>query len=431
MKRILIIGLTLLLGLSATAQTTFEEIKENPLKAGGVYFAYPTTQTSPTKPPKGYKPFHISHYGRHGSRYLINEKDYRNVLNAFEKADSAGALTPLGKDVLGRLREVMKEGEGRNGDLSPLGVRQHRGIAERMFADYPEVFKGETPVTARSTVVIRCVLSMDAFCERLKELNPKLKTDRESSDKYMYYLNYHSPESMAYTSDGWKTAYQKFEQEHVKTDRIISTLFADDDYVYNNITPADLVRGLYWIAVDMQDMETPVEFMDLFTDEELFDLWQCVNYRFYVCDGNYPGNGGLLLDNAKPLLNNIIETAEEAIASPQPSVALRFGHDGNLIPLAGLLRLEDCYYSEQDPQQFYAAFSDFKVAPMAGNVQLVFFRNEKNPADVLVKFLHNEKEVHIPIPTDNFPFYRWDDVRRFYQERVMPAPGGNYERVTK
>lgn len=421
--------LLLLLPLVALAQTSFEEIQQNPLKAGGVYYAYPVSKTTPTAPPKGYKPFHISHYGRHGSRYLISDKDYLWVADALRDADKAGKLTPKGKDVLARLDTVMLESDGMSGALTPLGVRQHRGIAERMYRDYPEVFKGKTPVSARSTTVVRCVLSMDAFVERLKELNPALKTTRESNDRYMSYLNYHSPESNAFTGDdnGWKVRYRKFEDAHVNPDRLMAELFTDPQYVLNRVKSADLMWGLYWIAVDMQDMETPISFMNLFTAEELFDLWQCVNYRFYVCDGNYAGNGGLLLDNAKPLLRNIIATADTAIASGRPSVALRFGHDGNLIPLAGLLRLEGCCESVSDPDKFYEAFSDFKVAPMAGNVQMIFFRNPKKPDDVLVKFLHNELEKAIPIETDIFPFYHWNDVRRFYLDTVMNAPGGNYE----
>jgi len=67
--------------------------------------------------------------------------------------------------------------------------------------------------------------------------------------------------------------------------------------------------GLYWITVGMQDVETQLSFTDLFTQDELFDLWQSFNYRFYVCDGSYAGNDGMLVDNAKPLLRNIITSA--------------------------------------------------------------------------------------------------------------------------
>ncbi len=34
--------------------------------------------------------------------------------------------------------------------------------------------------------------------------------------------------------------------------------------------------------------------------------------------------------------------------------------------------------------------------------------------DIILKVLHNETEVHIPVQTDIFPFYRWTDVRAYY-----------------
>ncbi len=403
--------------LPAVAQTSPQEIAENPLKAGGVYFAYPTTKTAPTAPPKGYKPFHISHYGRHGSRYLISDRDYQWVAALLHRADSAAALTPLGRDVMLRLDTLMIETDGRGGDLTPLGRRQHRGIAERMAADYPEVFRGNTVVDARSTLVPRCILSMDAFCERLKEINPRLRTRRDASQKYMDTLCYHSPESNAWKNGDWTIEYDNFERRHIHPDRLIASLFSDSDWVAKNVRPNDLMWGLYWIAADMQNVETPGSFFELFTPEELFDVWQCINYRFYAGDGNYPGNHGLEVDNAKNLLTNIIATADTAILSPNPSVALRFGHDGNLIPLAAILNLKDCDLQESDPDKFYQAFADFKIAPMAGNIQLIFFRSPKEK-EVLVKFLHNEQEIAIPVATETFPFYPWSAVREYYMQKI-------------
>lgn len=413
-----ILILTLTVQLSVFSQTTKEEVFENIEKAGGVYYAYPVKETVNTPVPKGYEPFYISHYGRHGSRYLISDNDYEWVIKLMKNAHDNKALTPLGEDVLVRLNNIYTEAEGRGGDLSPLGVRQHRGIAERMFKNYPQVFKGETEISARSTIVVRCVLSMDAFCERLKELNPDLKITREASNRYMKYLNYHSPESNKFTApDGpWREEYRKFEEAHTRPERLVSSLFCDKDYVTKRVNPKEVMWGLYWIAVDMQNMETPVSFMDIFEKQELFDLWQAFNYRFYVCDGNYKGNNGMMLANAKPQLRNIIETADEVIAGNKNGVTLRFGHDGNLIPLVGLLRLKDCYNSVSDPYEFYKNFSDFKISPMAGNIQIIFFRNKKDSSDVIVKFLHNEKETSIPVKTDKFPFYKWKDVKEFYSQ---------------
>ena len=405
-----------LLPAMVSAQTAKDEVLADLNKAGSVYYAYPVTTVEQTATPKGYEPFYISHYGRHGSRYLIADNDYFWMLQLMREAKAAGALTPLGLDALERIEKVWLEAEGRGGDLSPLGVKQHRGIAERMFNTFPEVFKGKVDISARSTIVMRCAMSMDAFCERLKELNPQLNITREASNRYMRYLNYHSPESNAFNApDGpWQEEYRKFEESHTNADRLVGTIFSDSLWVVRNVNPHKVMWGFYWLAVGMQDIETKVSFMDLFEPQELFDLYQAFNYRFYVGDSNYPGSNGMLLDNAKPLLRNVIESADEVIKSGKTGATLRFGHDGNLIPFAGLLGLKDCYASVENPADFYKYFVSYKISPMAGNVQIIFFRNKKNHDDIIVKFMLNERETSIPIETDNYPFYKWSDVRSHY-----------------
>lgn len=404
--------------LGTSAQTTKEEVLSDLNRTGGVYYAYPVSESMNTPAPKGYKPFYISHYGRHGSRYLISDNDYIRVSDLLHKAKDSGAVTPLGEDVMHRVDSLLIETRKRGGDLTPLGVRQHRGIAERMAVAYPEVFAGkDKKISARSTLVVRCVLSMAAFCERLKEINPELHIDRESSERYMGYLCHHSPESNAWRDDksNFKEEYRKFEEKHTNPDRITASLFSNPAFVAKNVNPHELMWSLYWIASDKQDAETKIDFYDLFTPDELFDLWQCENYRFYAGDGNYPGSNGLIINNAIPLVKNIIESADDAIAGKGDAATLRFGHDGNLIPLAALLHLKDCDLQEENPEEFYKAFADWKIAPMAGNVQLVFFRDPKHPEKpVLVKFMLNEREVSIPVDTDNYPFYDWDAVKAFY-----------------
>lgn len=420
--RFILAGIAGFMLLPALAQSTKEETLADLNRTGAVYYAYPVTESHNTPAPKGYEPFYVSHYGRHGSRYLISDRDYKVVADKLHEADRAGKLTPLGHDVMLRVDSVLVEADKRGGDLSPLGVRQHKGIAERMYKAYPQVFKDGADISARSTLVVRCVLSMAAFCEQLKEMNPKLDITRESSQRYMDYLCHHSEEAGEWRDDpnNYKEEYRKFHQSHTQPDRLMSTLFNDPKYVTKNVNPEEMMWGLYWIASDMQNMETDLDFYDLFTPEELYDLYQCFNYVFYAGDGNFPGSEGLIIYNAAPLIENIIESADAAIASGESSATLRFGHDGNLISLVGLMHLEGCDLQEDDPEKFDRAFSTWKIAPMAANMQMVFFRDPKQPEkDVLVKFMLNEEEKRIPIDTDNFPFYRWDDVKRYYQGIVL------------
>ena len=69
-------------------------------KMGGVYYAYPVTETTMLAAPEGYEPFYISHYGRHGSRWLPNDKRYTWVNRQFKDKNR---LTKLGKDVRKRV----------------------------------------------------------------------------------------------------------------------------------------------------------------------------------------------------------------------------------------------------------------------------------------------------------------------------------------
>ena len=185
------------LGLAACAwplsgQNARQEIYADPDKAGGVYYAYTYDNPARTPAPEGYEPFYISHYGRHGSRYHSKEEAYAEPLAALRKADKAGALTPKGREVLAKVETLAADACKRYGDLSPRGVQEHRGIAERMFAAYPGVFSTDggrvCRIESRSTQVPRCILSMAAFNERLKELNPAIRATRDASARDLCYL---------------------------------------------------------------------------------------------------------------------------------------------------------------------------------------------------------------------------------------------------
>ena len=74
--------------LSAFGQQSKIEIASNPLLSASNYLAYPVPVKKLTAAPEGYKPFYISHYGRHGSRYLIGRRDYDRPYQVLLHADS-------------------------------------------------------------------------------------------------------------------------------------------------------------------------------------------------------------------------------------------------------------------------------------------------------------------------------------------------------
>lgn len=420
MRKIFFYSSLIFIAFISVAQTTRQEMAADLNKTGGVYYAYPSTSADNTHAPKGFKPFHISHYGRHGSRYLISDHDYTRVADLLHKAKDENALTELGIDLLNRVDSLMEETAGRGGDLSPLGRKQHRGIADRMYVNYPEVFTDNSIITARSTLVPRCILSMTSFTEMLKEHNPKLKIDFESSNRNMYYMCHSTPESDKFNGkDGWwREVYRKFEEKKTNPERIVKSVFSDTVFIDRYVKPNDFMWSIYWLASDAQNTEGKIDFYDLFTADELFDLWQCFNAVFYGQHADYAPADGVHLQNAANLLNNIIETADSAIEFSSPSAALRFGHDGNVVPLTSLMALEGCTAVIDSPEDFYKGWCDWKVTPMAANVQLIFYRNPKQPDKVIVKILHNEKETKVPVETDIWPYYDWNDLKSFFKSRI-------------
>ena len=79
------------------------------------------------------------------------------------------------------------------------------------------------------------------------------------------------------------------------------------------------------------------------------------------------------------------------------------------------MRLKDCDSNEPDVNKIDEKWRDYYVSPMGANIQLIFYRKGN---DVIVKFLHNERETSIPVSTDIAPYYHWKDVRQFFAKQA-------------
>lgn len=412
----------LLLGLwGAGAQSPREQIAAMPERAGGIYHSYEYLPGPDAPALEGYEPFYISHYGRHGSRWHTSDKVYEAPLKILRKAAEANALTPEGEEVLAEVEIIAADAEGRYGDLSPRGVAEHRAIAERMFRAYPDVFSTdngrECVVESRSTLVPRCILSMAAFNERLKELNPAIIATRESSARYLPYMS--NNVGMKAQRAAALPVADSLRDVRLDPARLMTMLFSDPDYVRREVkNPAKLMEQLLLLAAIMQD----VDYLDLslyaiFTEEEIYAAWESENFRRYVLYGPSLRFGDPIIADAKPLLRNIVETADEIVAGERDLAAsLRFGHDVNVIPLVALMGVEGASERVWSAEEVPDAWQVHRVSPMATNVQLIFFRNPAT-GDVRVRVLHNERDANLPL--EGGPYYSWDALRSYLESRYQ------------
>ena len=419
MKQLFIILLCASLSLNVQAQLSREVARQNKSITAGNFYSYPAPNEHNNVEIKGYKPFYISHFGRHGSRYHSSEKYYKKPFDLLHKAHEMKLLTPKGELLLEKMQLVYDDAKGRYGDLTPRGAREHKGIAHRMYDNYQEVFKtknGLVPVVeSRSTMVVRCVLSMAAFNEGLKEKNPDLIMIRESSERYLDYMFVRTGGRSQYK--GAKAVCDSLKKAWLKPDRFLNSLISSPEFIKSNVrTKYHTMYDFFMVASILQDVDyLGLDMYDIFTEEELFQLWKCVNSYCYLTMGASKRFGDYMLDDVRPLLKNIIETAENVINGRHNAAAtLRFAHDCSVIPLAALLEIKGA--SERlDIEGITDGWNVSEVTPMATNIQFVFYRNKKN--DIKVRVLLNEKDAVLPLA--GAPFYSWNEFSAFCRTKYI------------
>jgi len=411
--------------LGAAAQTAREELKANHYLSGSNYLDYDhQLSTTPlTAAPKGYEPFYMSHYGRHGSRWLIGEGDYLGPLTILREAHTAGKLTAEGEAVLKKLEDFHPTTIKRLGELTTVGERQHHGIGSRMAKNFPEIFKAKNvPIDARSTVVIRCILSMEAECEELAAANSTARIHNDVSESFQYYLNQGWSDRLRHASRDGRKVRDIYEHKYSHPERLMKVLFNDQTYVYDNIRASSLMRQLFEIASNMQSHDTDIELYSLFTDDEIYDQWRMRNIGWYLDYAAAPQTGAIMPFSQLNLLKNIIETADTIVDNSKahtPQATLRFGHEVCVMPLACLLELGNCGAQVENLDTLDNVWRNYRIFPMACNVQLVFYRPKKGKTgDILVKALLNEREMPLPVQAVSGPYYRWQDLRQYYLEKI-------------
>lgn len=388
--------------------------------AGSLYqYEAPTAKLTPV--PKGFKPIYLTHFGRHGSRFLDNASNYDRPYNILVEADAQGQLTEFGKDVLRRVEIIRAEAANRAGDLTEKGKQQHRDIAKRMVENYPELFTKDKTVVARSTTSHRVLVSEYSALMQILRMRPNMKLDYDSSnfdEPYMY------TEDKAVSSHKRKisAAVQEFNKKHTHPERLLAALFNDPDSVRN---AASLYSSLYELASNVQGSDPGVDLYDVFTYDEWYDMFLVNNMRWYSQCGFTPLTDNVVAYGHCATLQNFLDNAQAAIDGNGVSVYLRYGHEVTLMSFFSLLCLNESGYSTDNLEEVAEHWAAYNIAHMGGNVQWIFFRDKKG--QVIVRFLLNEEEATLPAEVPFYtdakgrtaaPFYRWEDVKAFYQAKI-------------
>lgn len=430
MKKALLTLAVVASALSGEAQNiiTRDMVNESNLnKMAGSVYAYDAPTWEITKAPKGFKPFYLDHFARHGSRFLESASAYERPCNILRDANEQGVLTEFGQDVLYRLEIIRDEASTRLGDLSEKGKQQHRDMARRMVENYPELFTADKTVVARSTTSHRVLVSEYSALMQIIRMRPKVGIDYDSSNHDEPYM-YTEDKAVSDSKRKMSAAVQEFNKNHTHPEGLMSRLFTDPEFIRNyngRDQSSSLYTGIYDIAAAIQGTDPGVSLNDVFTYDEWYDLFLMNNMRWYSQGGFSPLSDNVVGYGHCATLQNFIDCADAAINDNGVSVNLRFGHEVTLMSFFSLLDLNQSGYSTDDLETVADHWAAYNIAHMGGNVQWIFYRNKQG--DVIVRFLLNEEEATLPSSVPFYtdakgreckPFYRWEDVRAFYLAKI-------------
>ena len=375
-----------------------------------------------SKAPKGYKPFYISHYGRHGSRYAWNSNTYSMLRDVFKEARKKGVLTPYGQDFAQKYDNFYLIPYTNAGDLVPMGYDQHLAIGTFVGQQFPQVFKGRKKVDALSSTGQRCIVSMGGFTVGLMSSNPKLQVRLQSDHVGMSIIAPPSaPRAIRRSFEGQHAevkaeSVEAFAARTIDYEKILSKLFTNLDFMKElkeEVQPLEFMDQLWEFLAGYHNYEAKPIFDDLLTPEERLQAWEAANYYSYYSDltSRYA---------VIPLLEDILAKADEAIADPNRAAHLRFGHDYILESLLTLINVNDLGHIVDKADDAKYWFRNYDI-PMAGTLLIVLYRNKQN--DILFKVVLNENDATLPnlTPVEGV-YYRWNDFCSMAQQIIKDHP---------
>ena len=365
---------------------------------------------------------YISHYGRHGSRYISSRSGYDIPYVMMQQADSLDELTPEGQKVLQEMNLVMRNTENRWGELTGYGKKQLQQIGQRMAERFPEVLCPGATVTGISTTVPRCIESMGACLMQMLQVCPQLQVTMQSSKRTQCYMNYQDKQlRKGYMTFEARKAYELYTDPRLGNTRLMELIFKNPDIVKEVVDEGQfsyylMKMGLFQLNINYNQS---TYLMTLFDTDHLYLMWQIDNAFWYIQHGACKLNGGRQPYSQRYLLRQLIADADSCIRLERPGAQLRFGHETVVLPLVCLIGvngfdLETDNLDELEEKGWWCS----SVFPMACNLQFIFYRSHPKDPDVLFKVLLNEEEATLPLQPVSGPYYRWADFRHYCLDKL-------------
>lgn len=387
-------------------------------------------------PPAGFWPVFTQLLARHGSRSLASPRDIHAVKDLLSAARHEGGLTELGQ----MLEHEAASFEHANvvvgyGNLTALGVMEHRELAGRLLARLPDLFAAGLAEGRRIAVLTsgkdRAVDSGQNFVASLGARMPALVpfTDPTITDPDLLYFH-EAPQNADYRDflehDSTlkaklaEIAHSAESRRHARRllVRLFSPAFVDrlgagavlaaaDVYGWYQAEPGLAVEGRW--GFDRFVHGGSARWFAYLADAT----------EFYEKGPSF-GGSSITFKMARVLQDDFFAAVDVLHGAGRRFMArLRFAHAEIVMPFAALMELPGS--DQQVPVEATYTYADngwrgAGVSPYAANIQWDVF--EDGAGQLLVRMLYNEAETRFKptchsVRPDSF-YYRFDELKRCY-----------------
>jgi multiple inositol-polyphosphate phosphatase/2,3-bisphosphoglycerate 3-phosphatase len=398
----------------------------------GTKTLYKAGQQKYTAAPADYSPAFINYVGRHGARHLTKDVKITSAWALLVKADSLNALTEKGKKLKAMVIALQKIEKGNTKFISAEGKAELKGLGERMYLNYPDVFKGKPNLDVALTKEVRTEQSANAF---LSGLSSKLKDsaviNKHNDDTHLRFYDL-SPAYKSFENgvDDSRSMLALEKEAHLdEINNSVAARFFNADVLSKMDAGAKAkftadIFGFATIVYSLSDeikqagfTNDDVDFKSFFTCDELTRIGILDSVNENLKKGPGTDNSGIQVRVAVPLLVDFINTADAYITSGKYNAQLRFAHAETIAPFAALLQISVADKESKQPEKLNGSWQSSKVIPLSANIEWVFYKKE-GAADYLVMVLLNEHEVKISGLNSKSPYYSWKTLRALYMSKL-------------
>ncbi|MBD5357934.1 MAG: histidine phosphatase family protein [Bacteroides sp.] len=389
-----------------------ETVWSFPLELNGTMMAYDFKNSDTVVPwSNDMKPIFINYMARHGARYLSSEKKVERLRSELTEAAQKGNLTKAGEEFLTVIQMTDSVTAGNWGALNIVGMEEEQRLGKEMYSIAPSLLKSGK-IEARATYVPRVVMTMYELCHELARSSSDIEISTMEGKQYNPLLRYFKVDSdyANYIENGpWKKTYDEYASHTIPVTPAAKLFHTSPD----DKKLRELVMDMYGVlqSLPASGLYAPVK--EWFSQEEYTDCWKVDNLQHYY-QRSISKFSDIAARSATPLLNDIIESADQAIAGKSSLAAsLRFGHAETVIPLFALMRLPGCYAPDCTAENTAENWKDWEVSPLGANLLMVLLKDSKGNINVALRL--NGKWVD----TDGEKIIPWSKMKTLWQSYMQ------------